>query len=437
MRYLILIICLNLFTAGLSAKDFRKSSWGSNKEEIRLKAKGKLVKEADNFLIYKGKLGKYATFYTYIFKEDQLTNGWVNFRQIYKNKNKYFFLFNRLKKGLTKKFGKPVKDEAIWTDDSYKRKRGKWGTAVAYGHLKYEIQWKKGDSRIDLLLYSNNEKPRLDIRYTSIKLEKYFKEKAIEMANVNLDDEGVSGLEGDPLEEPLKMIFFNVKTIDDKFKNQSKLVENVLHSELYKYRDFDVLGRAELEKMDPGIGEQVAECSDNSCLLEVSAAFGADVILDTSLGKIKEKFLLSLNLMSVEDEKSLGRVSRPIVIDEKQLAIDVHKSMASLVDQYNKKFGKERGLIAKIKPEGEKKFWRLSNIIALSATAISGGVLAYGLMAPDKPAKKSDYQNEDQIRAYNAKADSYNSDMEDKSLFQTIGGVGLGVGLGTLFFLNF
>ena len=75
-----------LLASSAFGKDFRKAKWADSKAVVKANNSGELIKEADHYLIYKGKVGKYPTFFTYIFKENKLVNGWVNFRKKYKNR---------------------------------------------------------------------------------------------------------------------------------------------------------------------------------------------------------------------------------------------------------------------------------------------------------------------------------------------------------------
>ncbi|MCD6098451.1 DUF3157 family protein [bacterium] len=152
--------------------DFRKTTWGMGKIQVKKTEKGKIVEEDENLLAYQGTVGGLDCFILYIFAEGKLVRAKYAFTETHSNKNDYISDFNTLKETLTKKYGKPVKDSRIWRNDLYEDDYQYWGFAVSLGHLAYFAEWETPNTYITLALYGENYEITLAIEYQSKKLKK-------------------------------------------------------------------------------------------------------------------------------------------------------------------------------------------------------------------------------------------------------------------------
>ena len=101
------------------------------------------------------------------------------------NKNFYINDYEELKEILTKKYGKPKKDEKIWDNELYKDDRSSWGLAVSVGHLAYGASWETSTTEIVLRLSGDNYKISLILAYDSKELKEWANKIKEEKAKSN------------------------------------------------------------------------------------------------------------------------------------------------------------------------------------------------------------------------------------------------------------
>ncbi|HUU87940.1 MAG TPA: hypothetical protein VMX17_09315 [Candidatus Glassbacteria bacterium] len=152
--------------------DFRKTTWGMSKIQVKKTEKGKIIKEDEKLLAYQGKVGGLDCFILYILAEGKLVRAKYVFTKTHSNENDYIIDFNTLKETLTKKYDKPVEDTQIWKNDLYKDDYQHWGIAISMGHLVYFASWETLRTNISLMLHGENYKIDLEIEYQSKKLKK-------------------------------------------------------------------------------------------------------------------------------------------------------------------------------------------------------------------------------------------------------------------------
>lgn len=108
----------------------------------------------------------------YYFADNKLVRGAYIFRNEHINNNQYIDDFETVKKSLTEKYGKPQKDEQVWSGgDLFKNDPSVWGTAVAVGNLQYGAVWTLNDTQIALWLSGDNLKIQHVLGYKSTKPE--------------------------------------------------------------------------------------------------------------------------------------------------------------------------------------------------------------------------------------------------------------------------
>jgi len=168
---LIVILILVISTLALFAEevkyDFRKTTWGMNKEQVKATEDRKADYEENAMLFYKVKIfgGSYYCFYSFL--EDTLYNGGYVFTEEHANKNLYINDYIEFKGILTKEYGKPTMDEINWKNDLYKDDKSEWGMAISVGDLEYLAFWETLNTKIGLMLDGTNYEISLILSYDS------------------------------------------------------------------------------------------------------------------------------------------------------------------------------------------------------------------------------------------------------------------------------
>jgi len=182
---------LILMTSGLIyGQDFRKTTWGMTKAQVKQTETGKILKETDDILAYRAELAGYESFVIYIFADDKLTRAKYSIIEEHSNKNDYISDYNAIKELLTKKYGSPKEDETVWKNDLYKDDYSQWGFAVSLGHLMYYSSWENDRTSIFFLLNGENYEIKTVIEYTSKELSAVEDEMRDKKALSNFSDNG-------------------------------------------------------------------------------------------------------------------------------------------------------------------------------------------------------------------------------------------------------
>lgn len=168
--FLLLTITANVYA---SEYDFRKVKWGASIQEVMASEKGKPVEKNKEMVIYKDKIINKNVWVAYHFAQNKLVGSM--YISLDKHSNDNFFIddYEDFKTALTKVYGKPTMDKAVWKKQNslFKSDRDCWGMAVGIGHLCYISSWKTENSAISLLLSGDNAKIRLGISYSSKEFE--------------------------------------------------------------------------------------------------------------------------------------------------------------------------------------------------------------------------------------------------------------------------
>ena len=185
---LIVLLILVISTLALFAKevkyDFRETTWGMSKEQVKETEDRKPDYEENAMLSYNVNIfgGNYYCFYS--FSEDKLCNGGYFFMEEHTDKNLYINDYMELKGIITKEYGKPIMDEIIWKNDLYKDEKSEWGTAISVGDLEYWALWETLNTKIGLILDGVNYEISLILSYDSKELREWgnkFKEEKTTM----------------------------------------------------------------------------------------------------------------------------------------------------------------------------------------------------------------------------------------------------------------
>lgn len=177
----ILVIFILILSAKEVKYDFRKTNWGMSKEQVKATEDKKPDYEANVQLSYdevtiSGKSGKDFSC-NYYFLEDKLYCSVYGFSGKHINKNLYIDDYEELKETLTKKYGKPKIDKVIWKKDLFKDDKSYWGTAISGGDLSCLARWETPDTEIELKLFGENWRIKLNLFYESKELKEWAREK--------------------------------------------------------------------------------------------------------------------------------------------------------------------------------------------------------------------------------------------------------------------
>lgn len=176
-----LVFVLVLITCVLvKGQDFRDVSWGDSAKEVKEKETAELFIEAPGVLWYTTTFWDLECGLWYSFDhKDRLFNSSYTFRNEYANPNKYIEDYERLKKLLNEKYGKPTLDKETWIESSPEKDKNKWGKSLKEGKLSLITKWETKETTVDLILDSGYIKGDIFLRldYNSKELKKEYDEQ--------------------------------------------------------------------------------------------------------------------------------------------------------------------------------------------------------------------------------------------------------------------
>ncbi len=178
-RAIFVLIIFSAWSAWAGEFDFRKTRWGMSESEVLKTEDGTPtpsgVKDVIGFT--DKKMGGISTFVFYIFAQGKLVRAVYSFTEEYVNDNHYIDDYKKIKKILTEKYGKPLRDKMIWRNKLYQNRPQDWGQAVSIGHLTYHADWKTKKTFIRMTLRSKNLRVKHDLVYTSNELGQLLNQK--------------------------------------------------------------------------------------------------------------------------------------------------------------------------------------------------------------------------------------------------------------------
>lgn len=132
-------VCFILIGFSLSfAKDFRETSWGFSKEQVKKVEKAKFIGEDEQALYYKANVGGYKAMIIYNFDDGKLDFAAYHYEEKHTNENRFLREYFFVNESLNEKYERNNKPVSIWENDLYKNDKDKWGFAVSIGHLVLE-----------------------------------------------------------------------------------------------------------------------------------------------------------------------------------------------------------------------------------------------------------------------------------------------------------
>ena len=156
--------------------DFRSAKWGMSRKQV-IAAEGKEPDStlSEGYVVYHTKVSGMSCMAVYRFVKDQLAMGRYVFTVKHMNANLYLDDFDQLKETITKKYGKPIKDNTYWSNNLYKSDSSGWGMAVSIGHLSKFTTWENQTTKMIMALTGDNFKVRHVLEYSSKRLEPLLK----------------------------------------------------------------------------------------------------------------------------------------------------------------------------------------------------------------------------------------------------------------------
>jgi hypothetical protein len=174
LQLVISVMTVSMLWAASDQRDFRQTTWGMNSSQI-VSAEGKQPVFQDKrssiqMLGYSDQIANLNCNVIYILAYDQLVRTKYRISEKHTNNTEYLSDYDRLKEGLSTKYGKPVSDTIHWKDNLYKSDPSHWGMAVAVGHMVKFTRWENPRTIIILYLTGDNFEIDLGIEYSSKEL---------------------------------------------------------------------------------------------------------------------------------------------------------------------------------------------------------------------------------------------------------------------------
>lgn len=140
---------------------------GSSPEAIRNQVTGDIERNERETLVVAKHFADHGVLEGYDFQEGSLVAGqYLVLQRPVNGLNEFIDYYRALKTSLTKSYGPPAEDQAVWSNDLYQPLPDYWGIAVQMGHLRYAASWNTSDGLVTVELTGNHHS-RLTINYRS------------------------------------------------------------------------------------------------------------------------------------------------------------------------------------------------------------------------------------------------------------------------------
>lgn len=138
--------------------DFRNVRWGMSINEVKTNESIASVEESVSQLLYHVSVANLDAALVYTFNEDDsLCEAAYLLQESHVNDNEYVDDFNRLKKALIEKYGKPTKDDERWNGGSHLQSDpDNLGLAIATGYYTTRAEWDTPSTTITLIISGDN-----------------------------------------------------------------------------------------------------------------------------------------------------------------------------------------------------------------------------------------------------------------------------------------
>ena len=122
-------------------KDFRQASWGQTPQQVRASESGKLVLDDGPILIFEATAANHPCRAIYLFKENKLCMGFIQFSDIDADLNSYFTAATLLRKELVAAWEEPQVEKWNWEDPMFAEDPELRAEALGLGLVNYEVGW--------------------------------------------------------------------------------------------------------------------------------------------------------------------------------------------------------------------------------------------------------------------------------------------------------
>lgn len=191
---LVALLTINSLTVAQStATDFRGFKWGSSIIQVKTNEKAgpwqinAAINNIDDILFFDDQLAGSDVTVIYQFNDnDKLINGTYVFGKKYSDPQLYLQDYEKFKKLLTSKYGKPLSDAEEWSSSTAPFIRDNYGQAICDGYLDLIAAWITDDSIINIVLLTLNSRPSLQIHYTAKTLNEFENKEVLDTSITKL-----------------------------------------------------------------------------------------------------------------------------------------------------------------------------------------------------------------------------------------------------------
>ena len=156
--------------------DFRKTNWGMNEEQVKEIEINEILENYEDGFAYKAKINRLDCKIIYQFLENKLYIAGYLFTGLHTNYDLWIDDYQKIKKLLIEKYGKPIKGGIFWTSDLYKEmwaNSQNLGTAISMGYLIYYTEWDTPKTKIWIGLKGDNLDIDFRVTYESKELKEW------------------------------------------------------------------------------------------------------------------------------------------------------------------------------------------------------------------------------------------------------------------------
>ncbi len=150
-------------------RKFEEMRWGMSKKQV-LEKEGKPSHQertkSYDIMTYHQKVINMDCAIDYIFAANKLSRTLFRFQNNYQDKNASLEDYQKVKRALIQRFGRPVEEQVTWHDPSYKEDFSAWGEAVSLGLLELKSRWLTPQTEILARLAGAESEIQLTVEYT-------------------------------------------------------------------------------------------------------------------------------------------------------------------------------------------------------------------------------------------------------------------------------
>jgi len=158
-----------------SKTNFRNTTWGMNKAQVvRIEGSPDYRENSGGLDIirYPQKILDMDCMIGYVFADNRLAKAKYSFLAKYEDKNRFLNDYEKIKDILLQKYGRPETEKTLWHDKMHRDDRSNWGLALSLGHLEFDSHWLDSKTKIQLRLYGERNRIKLEVEYSDLEYVK-------------------------------------------------------------------------------------------------------------------------------------------------------------------------------------------------------------------------------------------------------------------------